>query len=155
MPAFEVRLITAEETLPLRHPILRAGLPRETAIFPGDEAESSRPRLQVSEPVVRWRRLAAEAEHRDCRRDNGTKVRRRGRLGADRNGGRAAVLSLETQIKKGRASARPFFIGPSKRLPLDCPGGAIDASAGGVVQPPRGMRSVRLWRHPPVRAQER
>ncbi len=42
MPDFEVRLITAGETLPLRHAILRAGLPRETAIFPGDEAESSR-----------------------------------------------------------------------------------------------------------------
>ncbi len=39
---FEVRPITAEETLPLRHAILRAGLPRETAIFPGDDAKSSR-----------------------------------------------------------------------------------------------------------------
>lgn len=34
---FEVRRITAEETLALRLPILRAGLPRETAVFPGDE----------------------------------------------------------------------------------------------------------------------
>lgn len=42
MSVFEVRLITAEETLPLRHALLRAGLPRETAIFPGDDAESSR-----------------------------------------------------------------------------------------------------------------
>jgi len=42
MADFEVRPITAEETLPLRHAILRAGLPRETAIFPGDDAESSR-----------------------------------------------------------------------------------------------------------------
>ncbi|MEP6668242.1 MAG: GNAT family N-acetyltransferase [Chthoniobacter sp.] len=42
MPDFEVRPITAEETLSLRHAILRAGLPREMAIFPGDEAESSR-----------------------------------------------------------------------------------------------------------------
>jgi len=41
MPQFEVRRITAEETLPLRHPILREGLPRETAIFTGDEAETS------------------------------------------------------------------------------------------------------------------
>jgi GNAT superfamily N-acetyltransferase len=42
MPTFEIRPITAEETIPLRHAILRAGLPRETAIFPGDEAVSSR-----------------------------------------------------------------------------------------------------------------
>jgi GNAT superfamily N-acetyltransferase len=42
MTAFEIRPITAEETLPLRHTILRAGLPREMAIFPGDEAKSSR-----------------------------------------------------------------------------------------------------------------
>ena len=41
MPAFEVRPITAAETIPLRHAILRAGLPRETAIFPGDDAESA------------------------------------------------------------------------------------------------------------------
>src|SRR5579864_5233966 len=41
MPAFEIRPITAAETIPLRHAILRAGLPRETAIFPGDEAASS------------------------------------------------------------------------------------------------------------------
>jgi GNAT superfamily N-acetyltransferase len=41
-PAFEIRRITAEETIALRHPILRAGLAPETAIFPGDEAESSR-----------------------------------------------------------------------------------------------------------------
>jgi len=41
-PAFEIRVITAEETIPLRHAILRAGLPRETAVFPGDEADSSR-----------------------------------------------------------------------------------------------------------------
>ena len=42
MPHFEIRPITAEETLPLRHAILREGLPRETAIFPGDELASSR-----------------------------------------------------------------------------------------------------------------
>jgi len=42
MPEFEIRRITTEETIPLRHPILRPGLPRETAIFPGDEAETSR-----------------------------------------------------------------------------------------------------------------
>ncbi len=41
MPDFEVRRISAEETIPLRHPILREGLPRETAIFPGDEAKTS------------------------------------------------------------------------------------------------------------------
>jgi GNAT superfamily N-acetyltransferase len=42
MAEFEIRRITPEETIPLRHPILRAGLTRETAIFPGDEAETSR-----------------------------------------------------------------------------------------------------------------
>lgn len=42
MSSLEVRRISAEETLDLRHAVLRAGLPRETAIFPGDEAESSR-----------------------------------------------------------------------------------------------------------------
>jgi len=41
MSTFEIRRITAEETIPLRHAILRAGLPRETAIFPGDEAKTS------------------------------------------------------------------------------------------------------------------
>ncbi len=38
----EVHPITAEETLPLRHAILRAGLPRETAIFPNDDALTSK-----------------------------------------------------------------------------------------------------------------
>lgn len=42
MNSIEVRAITAAETLPLRHAILRAGLPRETAVFPGDEAATSR-----------------------------------------------------------------------------------------------------------------
>jgi GNAT superfamily N-acetyltransferase len=41
-PLFEVHPITAPEALPLRHAILRAGLPRETAIFPNDEAHTSR-----------------------------------------------------------------------------------------------------------------
>jgi predicted GNAT family N-acyltransferase len=41
MPTFEIRQITGAETLPLRHAILRTGLPREMAIFPGDEAPSS------------------------------------------------------------------------------------------------------------------
>jgi GNAT superfamily N-acetyltransferase len=38
---FAVRPISAEETIPLRHAILRPGLARETAIFPGDEAKTS------------------------------------------------------------------------------------------------------------------
>jgi len=42
MTVLEVRPITAEETLPLRLAILRPGLPRETAIFPNDEAQTSR-----------------------------------------------------------------------------------------------------------------
>jgi GNAT superfamily N-acetyltransferase len=37
-PASAVRPITAEETIAVRWPILRAGLPRETAIFPGDSS---------------------------------------------------------------------------------------------------------------------
>jgi GNAT superfamily N-acetyltransferase len=42
MNPIEVHPISAMETLDLRHAILRAGLPRETAIFPGDDAASSR-----------------------------------------------------------------------------------------------------------------
>jgi len=42
MNAFEIRPISAEETLDLRHAILRAGRPRETAIFAGDDAQASR-----------------------------------------------------------------------------------------------------------------
>lgn len=42
MSNLEIRPITAEETLDLRQSILRAGLPRETAIFPGDDAPTSR-----------------------------------------------------------------------------------------------------------------
>jgi predicted GNAT family N-acyltransferase len=38
----EIRFITAEETLPLRHAILRAGRPVETAHFPGDDMRTSR-----------------------------------------------------------------------------------------------------------------
>jgi hypothetical protein len=41
-PEFIIERLTAAETLPLRHAILRAGLPRETAIFPGDDAQTSR-----------------------------------------------------------------------------------------------------------------
>jgi len=37
----EVHSITAEQTLLLRLPILRAGLPRETAVFPGDDHPST------------------------------------------------------------------------------------------------------------------
>jgi GNAT superfamily N-acetyltransferase len=42
MSTFEIRPITAEQTLDLRHAILRPGRPRETAIFPGDDAATSR-----------------------------------------------------------------------------------------------------------------
>jgi GNAT superfamily N-acetyltransferase len=42
MTAPEIRPITAGETIPLRHAILRAGLARETAIFPGDDDPASR-----------------------------------------------------------------------------------------------------------------
>jgi GNAT superfamily N-acetyltransferase len=42
MPAIEIRPITAEETISLRWPILRAGLPRATSIFPNDDTPTSR-----------------------------------------------------------------------------------------------------------------
>ena len=41
-PGIEVRLITAEETLPLRLAVLRPGRPRDSAIFPGDDAPDTR-----------------------------------------------------------------------------------------------------------------
>jgi len=37
-----IRRSTVDEIIDLRHTILRAGLPRETAIFPGDDAPTSR-----------------------------------------------------------------------------------------------------------------
>ena len=40
--ALEIRAIAADATVELRHAVLRAGLPRETAIFPGDDASRSR-----------------------------------------------------------------------------------------------------------------
>jgi GNAT superfamily N-acetyltransferase len=36
-PSHAVRLVTAAEIIDLRHRVLRAGLPRSMAIFPGDE----------------------------------------------------------------------------------------------------------------------
>jgi GNAT superfamily N-acetyltransferase len=36
-PRITTRRITARDTLPLRHEVLRPGLPRETAIFAGDD----------------------------------------------------------------------------------------------------------------------
>jgi GNAT superfamily N-acetyltransferase len=41
-PVIEVHPITPAETLALRHAILRGGLPPETAIFPNDNADTSR-----------------------------------------------------------------------------------------------------------------
>src|SRR5438309_2062813 len=38
MTAFDIRLISAAAALTVRHPVLRAGLPLETAIFPDDDA---------------------------------------------------------------------------------------------------------------------
>ncbi len=40
-PAIEVRQITAEETIPLRHAVLRPGRPVETARFSGDDLPST------------------------------------------------------------------------------------------------------------------
>src|SRR4051812_15275396 len=36
-----IRLATLDEIVDLRHRILRAGLPRKAAIFPGDDAQTS------------------------------------------------------------------------------------------------------------------
>lgn len=40
--AFQIRRATPQEVIDLRHAILRAGLPREAAIFAGDDANTSR-----------------------------------------------------------------------------------------------------------------
>jgi len=42
LDAISIRRATADQIIDLRHAILRAGLPRETAIFPGDDAATSR-----------------------------------------------------------------------------------------------------------------
>jgi len=44
-----VRVVGAEAVVDLRHRVLRCGLARETAIFPGDEAETSRHFAAVDE----------------------------------------------------------------------------------------------------------
>jgi GNAT superfamily N-acetyltransferase len=41
MTPFDIRLISAAATLTVRHPVLRAGLPLETAIFSGDDAPAT------------------------------------------------------------------------------------------------------------------
>jgi GNAT superfamily N-acetyltransferase len=41
MGALEIRLITAAETIPLRHSVLRAGRPVEQARFAGDDHQST------------------------------------------------------------------------------------------------------------------
>ena len=38
----EVRVVPVEAVVDLRHRVLRAGMPRESAVFPGDELETSR-----------------------------------------------------------------------------------------------------------------
>src|SRR5438445_357877 len=40
--ATQIRRATADEVIDLRHAILRAGLPRETAVFPGDDDPAAR-----------------------------------------------------------------------------------------------------------------
>ena len=42
LPDVTVRLATADEVIDLRHAVLRAGLPRETAVFPGDDHPDAR-----------------------------------------------------------------------------------------------------------------
>lgn len=37
-PVYTVKTITAQETYPVRHPVLRAGKPIETCVFAGDDA---------------------------------------------------------------------------------------------------------------------
>ena len=41
-PAIEIRLARPDEVIDLRHAVLRAGLPRETAIFNGDDDAATR-----------------------------------------------------------------------------------------------------------------
>jgi len=53
-PKIKIRRAAVEEILPLRHRILRAGLPPESARFDGDEAETTR----------HWAALTAEADGR-------------------------------------------------------------------------------------------
>jgi GNAT superfamily N-acetyltransferase len=38
----EIRRVSAQDVIDLRHAILRAGLPRETAVFPGDDDPAAR-----------------------------------------------------------------------------------------------------------------
>src|SRR5882724_7879604 len=38
----DIRRINGEAVIDLRHSVLRAGLPRETAIFPGDDGSGAR-----------------------------------------------------------------------------------------------------------------
>ncbi|MGY0393229.1 GNAT family N-acetyltransferase [Bizionia sp. KMM 8389] len=40
-PLYQVRLITAEEAHLVRHPVLRAGKPKETCVFDGDYSETT------------------------------------------------------------------------------------------------------------------
>ena len=42
LAAISIRRTLVDQIIDLRHAILRAGLPRETAMFPGDEATTSR-----------------------------------------------------------------------------------------------------------------
>ena len=37
-----IRRVTSADVIDLRHAVLREGLPRDTAVFPGDDAEDSR-----------------------------------------------------------------------------------------------------------------
>ena len=48
MSAVSIRRASAKEILDLRHAILRHGLPRETAIFPGDDSPTARHYIAVA-----------------------------------------------------------------------------------------------------------
>src|SRR5436190_10031407 len=51
-PPITIRRAAAEEVVDLRHAILRAGLPRETAIFPGDDDPTARHFVAVMDGQV-------------------------------------------------------------------------------------------------------
>jgi GNAT superfamily N-acetyltransferase len=80
-PHFEVREITAAETVELRWPILRAGLARETAIFEGDDWPETRHfgafsegRLMGVATILRAP-FPADARSREARQVRGMAVR--------------------------------------------------------------------------------
>jgi tetratricopeptide (TPR) repeat protein len=80
----EIRLAAAAETIDLRHRVLRLGMPRDAAIFPGDDAATTRHAIAIvsgrvaccatimlepidSLPAWRLRGMATDEAHRSLR----------------------------------------------------------------------------------------